>query len=306
MRRSGYVATSAVAGALLAIPGQAGAAVTIGSDLAPDPVNSACGGPGACTIANTALPGQQITSPTNGVIVRWRVRVNFTDLGGNAVRLSVIHQASGGAFTGVNASSTVTIPQTALSDETTYAFSAQQPIAAGDQLALDLDSPTNNLGIMTGNQPGVTRALWAPQLAVGESRTPNSTITQELMLNADVEADCDRDGLGDETQDPLIPSVVACDPIAPNGKIKKGPRKLVETEKAKAKVKFRFSSDEVGSTFECKLDRKPFKPCSSPKRYRIKATEKAKKHTFRVRAIDVAGNSDLTPAKRSFKVKRLA
>lgn len=83
-------------------------------------------------------------------------------------------------------------------------------------------------------------------------------------------------------------------------------KKGVKTHHPRAKVKFSFSSDEVGLTFECKLDRKPFKPCSPPKRYRVKVTEKAKKHTFRVQAIDLAGNKDATPAKRSFKVKRLA
>ncbi len=33
----------------------------------------------------------------------------------------------------------------------------------------------------------------------------------------------------------------------------------------KSKVKFKFTSDEAGSTFECKADKKAFKPCGSPK-----------------------------------------
>lgn len=64
-------------------------------------------------------------------------------------------------------------------------------------------------------------------------------------------------------------------------------------------MKFKFSSTEAGSAFQCKLDRKPFKPCASPKKYK---KLKPGKHVFKVRAIDEAGNADPTPAKRSFKV----
>lgn len=70
-----------------------------------------------------------------------------------------------------------------------------------------------------------------------------------------------------------------------------------ETEKTS--VKFSFRSDEAGSTFECKLDSKPYKPCSSPKK--VKGLDEGK-HKFYVRATDSAGNVDPTPAKDKFKV----
>ena len=61
----------------------------------------------------------------------------------------------------------------------------------------------------------------------------------------------------------------------------------------------KFSSDEPGSTFRCRLDRKQMKPCSSPKRYkRLSEGE----HRFKVRATDPAGNPDPTPAKRRFVI----
>ncbi len=66
-----------------------------------------------------------------------------------------------------------------------------------------------------------------------------------------------------------------------------------------AKVKFKFSSDDPAATFECKLDKKPFKPCTSPKR--VKHLDGGK-HKFQVRAIDESGNVDPTPAKDRFKV----
>ena len=65
------------------------------------------------------------------------------------------------------------------------------------------------------------------------------------------------------------------------------------------KAKFKFSSTEAGSTFQCKLDRKPFKSCRSPKKY---SGLKPGKHVFKVRAIDAAGNTDSSPAVKKFKV----
>jgi uncharacterized protein (DUF2345 family) len=63
-------------------------------------------------------------------------------------------------------------------------------------------------------------------------------------------------------------------------------------------VTFRLRSDEAGSTFQCKLDRKSFKPCTSPKKVRAKKG----RHKFLVRAVDAAGNVDPTPARSRFKV----
>lgn len=64
---------------------------------------------------------------------------------------------------------------------------------------------------------------------------------------------------------------------------------------------FRFASSEAGSTFQCKLDGKPFKGCRSPftaKRLGYGA------HTFKVRARDDSGQRDSSPASYSFKVLR--
>jgi CSLREA domain-containing protein len=85
------------------------------------------------------------------------------------------------------------------------------------------------------------------------------------------------------------------DTTPPETRITKGPQAKTHSRKAK----FKFTSSEAGSSFECKLDRKPFKPCKSPKKYK---GLKPGKHVFKVRAIDAAGNVDPTPAKKKFKV----
>jgi CSLREA domain-containing protein len=64
-------------------------------------------------------------------------------------------------------------------------------------------------------------------------------------------------------------------------------------------AKFKFSSSVKGSTFQCKLDRAPFKRCGSPKTYR---RLKPGKHLFEVRAVNSVGRADPTPAQQKFTV----
>jgi len=64
---------------------------------------------------------------------------------------------------------------------------------------------------------------------------------------------------------------------------------------------FRFSSNEAGSTFQCKLDGKPFKGCRSP--FTTKQLSFGP-HTFKVRARDKSAKLDPSPASYSFKVLR--
>ena len=62
---------------------------------------------------------------------------------------------------------------------------------------------------------------------------------------------------------------------------------------------FAFSADETGSTFQCKLDSKPFKTCRSPfTTTRLTLGH----HTFKVRARDDSGTLDPSPAACSFRL----
>lgn len=62
---------------------------------------------------------------------------------------------------------------------------------------------------------------------------------------------------------------------------------------------FRFASNEAGSSYECKLDRKPFAVCRSPF---TTAKLSYGRHTFRVRARDKTGLPDPSPASYKFRV----
>lgn len=61
---------------------------------------------------------------------------------------------------------------------------------------------------------------------------------------------------------------------------------------------FRFKADAAGASFECAVDRQPFKPCRSP--FTTK-TLKPGTHAFAVRAL-AAGTADPSPARFGFKI----
>lgn len=85
------------------------------------------------------------------------------------------------------------------------------------------------------------------------------------------------------------------DTTAPNTTISSGPSGAT-TDRTPT---FAFTSSEAGSTFECRVDSGSFTACSSP---RTTSSLPNGAHTFYVRATDAAGNTDSTPASRSFTV----
>ncbi len=90
------------------------------------------------------------------------------------------------------------------------------------------------------------------------------------------------------------------DSAAPRTRITMGPG--VKTRRRKAIFRFAdISGDPPGATFLCKVDRKKWKPCTSPFKVRSLGF---RRHSLRVRAVDLAGNAETKPAKRSFKVVR--
>jgi len=87
------------------------------------------------------------------------------------------------------------------------------------------------------------------------------------------------------------------DVTPPNTTITKRPPNRTRDEKAK----FKFTSSEAGSTFQCRHMNGPWKACSSPKVYKGLGPGK---HTFQVRALDKNLNTDPTPAKDTWRIRR--
>lgn len=94
------------------------------------------------------------------------------------------------------------------------------------------------------------------------------------------------------------------DTAAPETEITKPPKKKLKTRKRKLKVKVSFRSDQ-DATFECRLDKAGFEPCTSPFSAKAKSKGgKGKKHAIEIRATDAVGNVEARPAKTSFKLIR--
>jgi hypothetical protein len=85
------------------------------------------------------------------------------------------------------------------------------------------------------------------------------------------------------------------DTTPPESTIVSGPSGTVNSTSAS----FTFTSSEAGSTFECRLDGGAYGSCTSPVSY---ANLLDGSHTFEVRATDTAGNTDATPASRTWMV----
>ena len=83
---------------------------------------------------------------------------------------------------------------------------------------------------------------------------------------------------------------------APDTTIDSGPSEGSYVNSTSASFSF---SSEAGSTYQCSRDGSTFASCTSPTRY---SNLSQGSHTFRVRAIDKAGNIDASPATRSWFV----
>jgi hypothetical protein len=86
----------------------------------------------------------------------------------------------------------------------------------------------------------------------------------------------------------------------PGTKLLHRPAPVLFTSGRRRPTKFAFGATESQSTFRCKLDRGRFIPCRSPRTYRLTLG----RHTFRVYAIDRAGNRDKTPALIKVRIRR--
>jgi hypothetical protein len=96
--------------------------------------------------------------------------------------------------------------------------------------------------------------------------------------------------------EPAPPPPPPADTTPPQTTIASGPSGATTATEAS----FGFSSSESGSTFQCRLDSGSWATCASPKSY---SGLSVGEHTFSVRATDAAGNTDATPASRSWTVQ---
>jgi hypothetical protein len=162
----------------------AGAVVTIGSNLARVP-NSAANYSPRPTFSNVSLASNRqapggLSSPVNGTVVRWRIRVDdYTRI----TNFRIIRPLGRGLFTGAGTSRAVTPPIHA-----TTSYDVRVPIKIGDYIGLDCC----NLGVFEQGEffvtgAGAVRDEWQPGLADGApGRATLRTNPYEIALNAEL------------------------------------------------------------------------------------------------------------------------
>lgn len=301
-----WMRTAVVSGAIFGICGTSAHATTkLGEPIPPN----------LCGSTFTYLqPVPQYTVPADGLITSWSFQTPPNNGG-----LSTKHwaQLKVGRVAGpptpptqdqyvqsgywqdwtiIGESSRETLPWDRLST-----FPIELPVQAGDVIGLVAECH----GYNPHGPPG-TGPQWGPILT-GRGNQPQGATErffgsnrEQLSIAASFEAFCPADA------DANAP----CDP--PNTKITQDPPRQTDEQR----VQYSFKSNEpipteptvikpplerakgTESRFECRLDEKRWKECSSPKRLKAGPGE----HTFEVRAIDAAGNRDPKPARDRFEV----
>lgn len=93
---------------------------------------------------------------------------------------------------------------------------------------------------------------------------------------------------------PVYPPAPApiVDTKPPQTRLLAHPPAVLTTSKPRRLLVFRFASDDPSARFRCRVDRQPYRACTSPRAVSLGLG----RHAVRILAIDAAGNADPTPA----------
>ena len=165
--------------AALAAPAGAGGSVTIGSPLTSAAQVASCG---PSTFTNTAVGAGTLQAPYDGVIVRWRMKLQ-TGGGSFTYKLRVIRPAGGSNYTGAGTGPAQTVPAAGVN---VIALPTPLPVKAGDLIAVDC--PNGAPAASAVSPPAASKlAFFNPFLADAGTKTPNNQLAgEEELINADV------------------------------------------------------------------------------------------------------------------------
>jgi hypothetical protein len=295
------VATLAAIAFGASLPASATSAVIVGQTFMP---TSTCVAP--ITVLQSATPAEdrQYRVQAPGVLTSWSYQAPAQVV---PIRFKVGSRVSGDSFQ-IDAESETKTP---IPNELNRFTDVSIPVDPGDVIGLFFQGGEGE--VMCGRSAlDYNFHFLDAHVAPGPARVWNAGEGLQLNVAATLEADIDRDGFGDETEDHCPTDAATQGPCGPDSEppettiikpdseppettiIKPAPDKL-----SGHRTKVRFIADEPQARFQCKLDAKRFRRCRSPKW--IKHLD-AGWHKFKVRAIDQAGNVDPSPAKDKFKV----
>jgi Ca2+-binding RTX toxin-like protein len=183
--------------ALIIAPSASQAATQVGQTVDPSSSN--------CTPEDTFLqsvsPGNQFEVPFDGVITSWSF------LGGSIVPSPLklkLGRAGAGTMTITGESGFATPAANQLNT-----FSTRVPARAHDLIGFYFPSPSDLAQCAARNQSGYIDLVALGDIQPGASSTVSDE-SSHLDVSANLEPDCDKDGLGDETQDGDTSSCPPC------------------------------------------------------------------------------------------------
>ena len=182
---------------MIAVPSGASAATQIGETFTPSAF---------CDTLRTRLqsvsPGGQYSAPSDGVITQWSFQAGAVP---PDLRFKVARAAPGADLT-MNADFTIvgeSILQTNLAPNTLNNFPTQIPVKAGDVIGF-YNATTQTASCGRAGATGYTGHVFIGDPHPGDTQTFTFQVTSQFDVSALLETDCDKDGLGDETQDPNL------------------------------------------------------------------------------------------------------
>jgi Bacterial Ig-like domain len=238
--------------------------------------DAACTNPATATGSSTTFssPGIPVTVPANQPTSFW---ATATDVANNTSACSTAHAT----YVEDSIPPAVTVDSgptgTTTDASPTFTFSATDSVGP-ITFQCSIDTGTASFGVCSG--PGNTDTPSSP-LAAG-SHTFRVQATDAAGNSA----------VASRAFTVEIPQP----PAPPDTAITKGPKKKT----TKRRPKFKFTSTQAGSTFQCQLDKGQFAPCTSP--FVPPRKLELGKHVLKVKAIGPTGVPDTAPAVKKFKV----
>lgn len=268
-----------------------------------------------------------------GEAIGWLDR-HVADYGGDPTRLALIGHSAGGhlvslistdpSYVGAYGVDPWQLIGTVSLDTAAFDIAAEadpaSPTANNTELYQSaFGTPAENAA--TGSWAAGSPIVWAdpgdPELLLVTSQIPARVAINQRMASAlgqdpagVVSVPYDHEGINDavgaasdpagETQAILAfleRSVAAAKP--PKARLRDHPPRVLRTDHPRTRARFAFRSKPAGAKFECSLDRRPFKPCRSPRASLVNRG----RHRFRVRAVADNGRPG-PPASFRFRVRR--
>jgi hypothetical protein len=205
-----FASALAIGGLGLAAPTGASAATTLGETFAPT-ADLSCGGPNYEVVQVHRASGTSYAAPSAGVLTSWSFEAST--LASTTLTLRVYRPTgTPQQFTPIAEGGT---PQTFTASSGLHTSNVQIPVQTGDLIGIhSTDGPcgsgTTSSGDVYDAHLGTPGAI-----PIGTPTTFSEGFQLIFDISAKLEPDCDKDGLGDETQDSNV--TAACPTPSPPG-----------------------------------------------------------------------------------------